>query len=84
NRLANALMKKGIKKEDKVFLLGRNSIRWLEAYFAVIKAGAWVVPLNFRFTNEDVQNCAGVAEPSAFILDDEYVERTAQIRDNLA
>ena len=76
-------MKRGIKKEDKVFLLGRNSIHWLEAYFAVMKTGAWVVPLNFRFTNEDVQNCAGVAEPSAFILDDEYVERTVQIRDSL-
>ena len=83
NRLANALMKRGIKKGDKVFLLGRNSIHWLEAYFAVMKTGAWVVPLNFRFTNEDVQNCAGVAEPSAFILDAEYVERTAQIRDSL-
>jgi len=83
NRLANALMKKGIKKGDKVFLWGRNSIHWLEAYFAVMKTGAWVVPLNFRFTNEDVQNCAGVAEPSAFILDAEYVERTFQIRDSL-
>jgi acyl-CoA synthetase (AMP-forming)/AMP-acid ligase II len=83
NRLANALMKKGIKKGDKVFLLGRNSIHWLEAYFAVMKTGAWVVPLNFRFTNEDVQNCAGVAEPGAFILDAEYVERTLQIRDSL-
>ena len=78
NRLANALMKRGIKKGDKVFLLGRNSIHWLEAYFAVMKTGAWVVPLNFRFTNEDVQNCAGVAEPCAFILDDEYVDRTAR------
>ncbi len=83
NRLANALMKKGIKKGEKVFLLGRNSIHWLEAYFAVMKTGAWVVPLNFRFTNEDVQNCAVVAEPSAFILDDEYMERTALIRDSL-
>ena len=83
NRLANALMEKGIKKRDKVFLLGRNSIHWLEAYFAVMKTGAWVVPLNFRFTNDDVQNCAGVAEPSAFILDAEYVERTVQIRDSL-
>jgi acyl-CoA synthetase (AMP-forming)/AMP-acid ligase II len=83
NRLANALMKRGIKKGDKVFLLGRNSIHWLESYFAVMKTGAWVVPLNFRFTNADVQNCAGVAEPSAFILDDEYVERTVQIRDSL-
>ncbi|MGD8230010.1 MAG: class I adenylate-forming enzyme family protein [Desulfobacteraceae bacterium] len=83
NRLANAMMKKGIKQGDKVFLLGRNSIRWLEAYFAVMKTRAWVVPLNFRFTNEDVQNCARVAEPSAFVLDDEYVERTIQIRDSL-
>ena len=84
DRLANALMKKGIKKGDKVFLLGRNSIHWLEAYFCVMKTGAWVVPLNFRFTNEDVQNCAGVAEPSAFIMDAEYVERTIQIRDSLS
>ncbi|MGD9032759.1 MAG: class I adenylate-forming enzyme family protein [Desulfobacteraceae bacterium] len=83
NRLADALMNKGIKKRDKVFLLGRNSIHWLVAYFAVMKTGAWVVPLNFRFTNDDVQNCAGVAEPSAFILDAEYVDRTIQIRDSL-
>ncbi len=83
NRLANALMKKGVKRGEKVFLLGRNSINWLEAYFAVMKTGAWVVPLNFRSANEDVQNCAAVAEPRAFILDDEYVERTALIRDSL-
>ncbi|MDP6179137.1 MAG: AMP-binding protein [Desulfatiglandales bacterium] len=83
NRLANALMKKGVKRGEKVFLLGRNSIHWLEAYFAVIKTGMWVVPLNFRSTNEDVQNCAAVAEPKAFILDDEFVERTALICNSL-
>jgi len=84
NRLANALIKKGINKGEKVFLLGRNSIHWLEAYFAVMKTGGWVVPLNFRFTNENVQNCAEVAEPRVFILDDEYVERTTLIRNSLS
>jgi len=84
NRLANALMEKGIKRGERVFLLGRNSIHWLEAYMAVMKTGAWVVPLNFRFTNDDVHNCARVAEPTAFFIADEYVERTVEIRDALS
>ncbi len=75
NRIANSLLQEGVQRQDKVFLLGRNSIRWLEVYFAILKTGAWVVPLNFRFTNEDILYCAGVAEPSAFIFDEEYAER---------
>ena len=49
SRLSNALMERGVKKDAKVFILGRNSIKWLETYFAVIGTGAWAVPLNFRF-----------------------------------
>ena len=29
NRIANSLLQEGVKRQDKVFLLGRNSIRWL-------------------------------------------------------
>jgi len=83
SRLANALLEKGIGKEDKIFLLGKNSIDWIEAYFAVIKTGAWVVPLNFRFTNDDILFCAKVAEPSVFIMDEEYGERVNSIRSDL-
>jgi long-chain acyl-CoA synthetase len=79
NRIAKSLLQEGVQRKDKVFLLGRNSIRWLEAYFAILKAGAWVVPLNFRFTNEDILYCAGVAEPSAFIFDEEYGERVKEL-----
>ena len=83
NRIANSLLRDGIQRQDKVFLLGRNSIRWLEAYFAILKTGAWAVPLNFRFTNEDIRFCAGVAEPSAFIFDEEYAERGKDLRKEL-
>jgi len=83
NRIANSLLQKGVQRQDKVFLLGRNSIRWLEVYFAILKTGAWVVPLNFRFTNEDILYCAGVAEPSAFIFDEEYAERVSGLREEL-
>jgi acyl-CoA synthetase (AMP-forming)/AMP-acid ligase II len=83
NRIANSLLQEGIQTQDKVFLLGRNSIRWLEAYFAILKTGAWAVPLNFRFTNEDLLYCAGVAEPSGFIFDEEYAERVTGLREKL-
>ena len=34
NRLANSLLARGAKKGEKVFILGKNSLGWLEAYFA--------------------------------------------------
>jgi len=80
NRLANGLLKKGVKKGDRVFLLGRNSISWLEAYFSIIKTGAWVNPLNFRFTAEDVAYCAAAARPACFIFDDEYAGMVSAAR----
>ncbi|MBN2033934.1 MAG: acyl--CoA ligase [Deltaproteobacteria bacterium] len=83
NRIANSLIEKGIKRHDKIFLLGRNSIPWLEAYFAILKTGAWAVPLNFRFTDDDLLYCARVAEPSVFIFDKEYAERLKRIREKL-
>jgi long-chain acyl-CoA synthetase len=83
NRIANSLLQGGVRRHDKIFLLGRNSIRWLEAYFAILKTGAWTVPLNFRFTNEDILYCASVAQPSAFIFDEEYAERISGLREEL-
>jgi acyl-CoA synthetase (AMP-forming)/AMP-acid ligase II len=80
NRLANALIGMGIKKGGSVLLLGKNSIGWLEAYFAVLKTGAWIVPLNFRFTTDDILYCAAVAEPVAFIFDESYAEMIEAIR----
>src|SRR5208283_5787397 len=50
DRFAHVLAAKGVGKGDKVIHLMNNSIDWLIAYFGIIRTGAWVVPLNFRFT----------------------------------
>lgn len=84
NRLANALIERGIKKNDKVFILGRNSINWLEVYFAVMVTGAWAVPLNFRFDDENIKYCAEVAQPAGFFMDEEYAQRISAIRSELS
>lgn len=70
NQFANVLLKKGIKKGDKVVHFMMNSIDWLVAYFGIVRMGAWVVPLNFRFTAEDVKYCCDVAEPSIIVFDE--------------
>ncbi len=83
NRLANNLIQTGVQKGDKVFLLGKNSLSWLEIYFAVIKTGAWVTPLNFRFTDDDIRFCAKTAEPIAFLFDEEFTQRVDKLRNEL-
>jgi len=73
NRIASALQQRGIKKGDKVMQFMRNSINWLEVYFGIIRTGAWVVPLSFRFTAADIRYCGGISEAKAMIMDEEFV-----------
>lgn len=82
-RLGNALIERGIKKGDKIFIFGRNSIDWLIAYFGSMVPGSWAVPLNYRFMRDDILYCANVSEPVAFIMDEEFAEMTYSMRSSL-
>lgn len=83
NRFSQVLRARGIHKGDKVMHLMNNSIDWLVAYFGIVRTGAWVVPLNFRFTSEDIQYCAAVAEPQLLIFGEEFEERIGPIREQM-
>ncbi len=61
----------------------QNSIEWLVAYFGIVRTGAWVVPLNFRFTAEEMKYCADVAEPVVFVFDEEFTQRVESVKDQL-
>ena len=83
NQFSNVLAAKGVTKDDKVLHFMMNSIDWLVAYFGVVRTGAWVVPLNFRFTAEDVKYCSEVAEPTVVVYDEEFAPRIDAIKDQL-
>ncbi|MDH3884801.1 MAG: AMP-binding protein [Desulfobacterales bacterium] len=83
NRLAGSLIEKGVRKGDKIFIFGKNSINWLETYFAVMAAGAWAVPLNFRFDDESIKYCANAAHPVAFFMDAEFAPGISALRADL-
>ncbi|MFC1932201.1 class I adenylate-forming enzyme family protein [Chloroflexota bacterium] len=83
NRVANALIDRGVKKGDRVIHLMMNSINWLEAYFGIIKIGALAVPLNFRFISRQIKYCVDVSEAEVMILDEDFTERVEDIRSQL-
>jgi acyl-CoA synthetase (AMP-forming)/AMP-acid ligase II len=83
NRLANTLTERGVKKGDRVLHWMLNSISWLEAYFGIIRTGAWVVPLNFRFTADDFKYCADIAEAKVMILGEQFIDRVESVRAEL-
>ena len=79
NRLANMLLKRGIKKGDKVAILLMNCLEWLPIYFGILKTGAVAVPLNFRYTAEEIKYCLGLSETTALIFGPEFVSRMETI-----
>lgn len=83
NRLADSMAAMGIGRGDTVFLYGHNSIAWLEVFFGVMKTGACVVPLNYRFTDKELVYCWEIARPKAFFYDSVFDDRISALSDDL-
>jgi acyl-CoA synthetase (AMP-forming)/AMP-acid ligase II len=74
NRAANFLSKElGVKHGDFVMHLQKDSLEWLITYFSIIRIGAVVVPLNFRFESSDILYAAEVCDPDVFIIGSEFL-----------
>lgn len=48
--------KMGIKKDDKIVLLGKNSVNWAISYLSIVTYGAVVVPILPDFKPDDVHH----------------------------
>ncbi|OPX44449.1 long-chain-fatty-acid--CoA ligase FadD13 [Ruminiclostridium hungatei] len=83
NRFANLLLKRGIKKGEKVAILMMNCLEWLPIYFGILKAGALAVPMNFRYTAEEIKYCLELSETSALVFGPEFIGRIEAIYDQI-
>lgn len=83
NRFAHLLIKRGVKKGDKIAILMMNSLEWLPVYFGILKAGAIVVPLNYRYSSEEIRYCLNLADASGLIFGPEFTSRLQDIYQNL-
>ena len=84
NRVANMLIARGIVKGDKVAILLMNCLDWLPIYFGILKTGAIAVPLNFRYSADEIEYCVKLAEADVLIFGPEFIGRVEEIADSIS
>lgn len=69
NQIAHFYLSIGIHRGSHVGLMMKNSIEWLPIYFGILKSGAVVVPLNFRYDADSAVYSIRFADLDALIFD---------------
>ena len=83
NRVANMLIARGISPGQKCAILLMNCLEWLPIYFGILKAGAVAVPLNFRFTAEEIDYCLKASDSDVLFYGPEFIGRIEDIANKI-
>lgn len=79
NRLAHYLQSQGVKKDDKVGLYCRNRIEIVIGMLGIIKAGAILVNVNFRYVEGELKYLFENSDMVALIHERQYADRVANV-----
>ncbi len=72
-RLANALTGElGLDKGDRVAILSKNCIEYMEIYYACARCGLIAQPLNWRLGEQELVRILRDGEPTVVVLSGEY------------
>ena len=70
SRIANALRERGVAPGDRVAILSRNSVLYVQAIFGVARAGAVLVPINFMLTSGEAGYVLSHSRSVALLVQD--------------
>jgi acyl-CoA synthetase (AMP-forming)/AMP-acid ligase II len=79
NRLAHYLIDHGVKKDDKVGLYCRNRIEIVIGMLGIVKAGAILVNINFRYVEGELKYLFENSDMVALIHERRYCDRVANV-----
>ncbi len=79
NRLAHYLIDRGVKKDDKVGLYSRNRIEIVIAMLGIVKAGAILVNVNFRYVEGELRYLFDNSDMVALVHERQYADRVANV-----
>ena len=83
NRFANLLLSRGLQRGAKVGILLMNCLEGLPIYFGVLKAGCIAVPMNFRYSSDEIKYCLDLADVEVLVFGPEFVTRMDPIVNSL-
>lgn len=84
NRIANALIGLGAARGDRVAILAQNCHQYEIAEFGILKAGAAVVPINFRLGAGEIRSILNHAGVRSVITTDDYLDLLEPVRNDVA
>jgi acyl-CoA synthetase (AMP-forming)/AMP-acid ligase II len=79
NRLAHYLLDHGVKPGDKVGIYCRNRIETVVAMLGIVKAGAVLVNVNFRYVEAELRYLFENSDMVALIHERRYSDRVASV-----
>ncbi len=74
NKVANALIKAGVKKGDRVAQFLCNSLELVYFFVGVLKAGAVVVPINTFYKEKEIEHMLDNSGANMILVDEERLE----------
>ena len=84
NRFAHQLIETHlVEPGTKVAILLMNCLEWLPIYFGVLKAGCVAVPLNYRYTADEIKYCLELSDAEVLVFGPEFIGRVEQIADRI-
>ena len=81
SRVARDLIARGLEPGDRVGIFSANSLNWCVAAFAVMKVGAILVPLNYRYAPAELTSIVQGCTPRFILVDAAGLARVAAIPD---
>ncbi|MFC1847971.1 AMP-binding protein [Chloroflexota bacterium] len=74
NSIANALLKMGVKKGDKVAIWMSNIPEWVYIHFACVKIGAPVIPINTRYKVHELEFILKQSDSTTLFMMDRFLK----------
>ncbi len=71
------LVNKGLKKGDKVALLGESSPNWMIAYFSITTIGAIAVPILPEFSKKEIAKILEHSEAKAIVVNSKQFDKVS-------
>ena len=79
-KLASWLTEQGVKKGDKVAVIGKNSPEWGTVYLGTLFASGIIIPLDNGLHENEVENLLNTAKPKIIFSDDERFEALGKLK----
>ena len=71
--VSSSLISTGIRTGDRIALWAPNSAVWIPSALGILASGAWLVPINTRFTAREVEPILRAVDASLLLVADGFI-----------